>query len=282
MRNLSRITLATLAALVLASCSRAPDSVRLSLGLHQGMEHTTRFSIQEKVWSAESGTAKASGDSDMTSSLTYRFRVISTGADGVAGIQCRILSESTSLAMPEVKKYLKSLMEKPFVVYVDREGRLMGSRTNLVPGSLLSTGPLSPAEGGVQNPAIGDLGVIFGGLNGRQVSVGTSWTTPVPSAEASGLSGNMVWTVEAIGRSTTRLAFEGTIENRHINLPGLPPDEQGIMTGTLGGFVVIETSSCWPIQGKSVAHTTISLTDSAGSATRLASVQVTTLFDPAQ
>ncbi len=282
-------TIVVLVAASLFSCARAPGSLVLALELHPGMVHTTRFSIRERFDSKlprlPTGSLRVPGaPGDLSTSMTYRFRVVSLDSGGVAKLRCTVLAAETSMKNPEVSRYLQSLEKTPYILFIDREGRLVGERSSPNTRALMGRGPLAPGSLSGSGPLTGDVGAIFGGLNGRRVSVGSTWTSPLPGAAGPGLSGKITWTVESIGRSTSRLAFEGSIEQRRLPLPA-PAGGSAELQGKVQGFVVIETESSWPIQGKSVIDATLSLPGDAAvgiGPRRLASTKIISLFDPAQ
>ena len=279
-----------IAACLLASCTHADRAVRLALSLRPGMERLMRIEVREHF----EGTSRpgAGGDREreavplsFATSLTYRFRVLSVDDAGVAKVGCEVLEASASGRLSRLNELMASLEGQRSLLFLDRAGRIFAAEAGRPPGSGLPGFPLPPGNLSSPGPELGDLQAFLGGLNGRVVSVGETWTSTACPAQAAGLRGTLRWTVEAIGNDEVRLGFRGAVDEQEIALPSLDTGESARMKGDISGFLVLEAATGWPLQGKTVVRVEVNRSGGAthaGSDRPRLSLCAVTLFDPAR
>lgn len=276
----------------LGSCARNPSSATLSLSLRPGMERTLRFVTEQRLVGMPRGAATAGSaglpspysPSSYSISLTYRFRVTSVDAGGLAHIESQLLEASAPEGGPSVHDYIESLKQKRSALTIDRRGQILAIESD-EPSPFQITGlPLAPGAATQQTPAQGDLGMFFNGLNGRKVALGETWTSQLPqSSGSSGLRGTLHWTLASISGAAARLSYTGKLEDQELQLPGLASGRRARLTGDASGFVELETDTGWPVQGKSVLRVDVSTIEAnSGTGVTMLSLSIITLFDPAQ
>ncbi len=262
----------------LASCAARQDSVALVLSLAPGMERTMQFTTEQHFTSSRFDGA---ADPSSTLSLTYRFRVESVSAAGVAKVESLVLDITTAKGVPGIGALADKLRRRTYVATVDASGRVLDLQADKPDALALPGVPLAPAGGTEGVPSGGDLGVLFVGLNGEKVSVGQTWTTALPH-QGSGLRGTLRWTLASVGRSTTRLDYTGVLEKQRVPISNLPAGAEAILAGDCSGFVELERDTGWPRRGAMVIRADVSLGASeteAGPGAAFVSMRIVTRFD---
>ncbi len=279
-----------IAASLAGSCSRGAHPVRLELSLHAGMERMMRVEVRERFAEAlpRGGRGVRRNEAvsaTFTASMTYRFRVLSVDAEGVAKIRSEVVEAGASPPVAHLDELLPSLRSRSSLLFLDRSGRIQPAEARRLPQSGLFGSPFPPESLSSPGPALGDLQALLGGVSGRVVSVGETWTSTAQPAQAAGLGGTLCWTVESIASEGVRLGFRGTIEERPIALFRPQPGESAHLSGSISGFVVLERITGWPLQGKTFAKIEVIRTKRGtpfGRERPLFSLTAVTLFDPAR
>jgi len=277
-RTWAYVPLVSLLLLVLlGSCAGGEHSVTLSLSLAPGMQRKMKFTTEQRVSGAGLG-----GPSSTTISFTYRFRVISVSPSGIIKVDYSVLDVAVSKGIPGAEAYVESLRHQSFIATVDSSGHVLDLRMDQPSGIAVQGFPLAPGTLTQSAPAQGDMGVLFGGLNGQRVSVGETWTSALTSSRGSGLRGSLRWTLASVRGSTARLDYSGTLEEQQVPIESLPADAQAFLVGDAFGFVEMEKETGWPRHGKMVIQADVSLREAgapAGTAPVLASMRIVTQFD---
>jgi len=280
-----------MAASLLASCSGGARSIRLALSLTPGMERTMRIEVNERFGGASPSRAwgarekESAAPPSFATSMTYRFRVLSVDQDGIATIRCEVVEATASSRFARRDELLESLEGQSSLLFLDRAGRVRAAEPRRPLASGLPGFPLPPGSLPSPDPALGDLQALLGGVNGRVVSLGETWSSTAHSAQAGGLEGTLCWTVESITGEGIRLGFSGTIEERQIAHPRLTAGESALLSGNISGFVVLEAATGWPLQGKTVVKIDAIRRAAETPVHRgrpLFSLTAVTLFDPAR
>ncbi|HEY9593222.1 MAG TPA: DUF6263 family protein [Spirochaetia bacterium] len=267
---------------LLASCARGRSDASLALSLKPGMERTMRF-VTEQKWSGARGSTvpgvPATGSPDLSSlTIVYRFRVASVDAQGTAKVDATVTDIRFPHGSPTADTLRKAMMNDHTVVTVDRQGRLLSLSSDRSPAGFSGL-PRPPGSPVPQGPVAGDLGTLFGALDGRRVSVGETWTTEVPVG-ASGIHGTLHWTLASIAGTTARLEYSGRIAQENVSLPGLPTGAVATLSGDMSGYVALELETGWPTQGRTDTTLVITLKRPSESPTRLVTLRIVSRFEP--
>ncbi len=266
--SLGRWLLALSAVGSIAECAPdAPRSVRRVLSLRPGMERTMRVELRERFVAPSQPVPGLRREQHaefplLSASMDYRFRVLTVDGSGIAKVQCEALEASVGGFGGRLEALLNSLVGKRTLLYLDRSGRIRAAESDCpseADPSGLSKAPVTPFPSG---PTSAEVESLLSGLNGRVVSVGETWSTR--AGEGRGLPGTLLWTVESIRGEEVRLAFRGTIDEQRIPLSSIASGEGALLSGELSGFVVLEGTTGWPIQGKTIVTLEVARTARGG------------------
>ena len=131
----------------LAACVREPTTATLSLSLRPGMERVMRIATEERLRSGASrGLAAVGLPASYSISLTYRFRVTSVDAAGMAKIESSLLDGDASPESPSMQNYVESFKRKTFGMTIDRNGRILMMESNYYSPSQINGLPRSRRE----------------------------------------------------------------------------------------------------------------------------------------
>lgn len=258
-----------LAAVLLVACG-APRSIHLALSFHAGMTRTMRLRTEVIV---PGGTGQPTLRK-IDETLVYRFRVERIEAAGVAKVSYSLLRYSVSGDVAPVKAYLAQLARRPQVFLLNADGAVVGQVSGGANARSLAAGALPALPQVMHLPSSKAMTTGFGGLTGKRVSVGETWSEPMP-----GQSGTNEWTLESVSRTEARLGFQGTGWNNHLTLPDLPADVKATSRVRMSGFVVLERATGWPVRGESVERMRVTIEGSGGSPIAM---RLVIRFDPAQ
>jgi hypothetical protein len=264
--------------LLFCSCASGDSSLTLSLSLAPGMERKMRFTTEQHI-----DAAGLAGASSVAIAFTYRFRVASVSSSGTAKVVSSVLDASVSGGIPGADAYVDSLHRQSFAATIDSRGHVLDLRSEH-PAAVAAEGfPLAPGALAQNAPAQGDMDVLFGGLNGKRVTIGDTWTSALAQGRGSGIRGNLRWTLASVRGSTARLEYTGMLEEQRVPIDDLPADAQAILAGDASGFVELEKDTGWPRRGTMVIRASVvTLRDpgaSAGAAPVPVSIRIVTRFD---
>jgi hypothetical protein len=251
---------------------------------------------------------------DMHIAVTYHFRVVSADRAGSARLYCTADNLSIDGSPKAFGAAARQSITQPFILILDRDGRVVDIQRA---GGTSASDPTFDLTQPSARTA-GDMGSMFDALPAGRVPVGKTWTTRPKDAGASGGATTMQWTLESVGDRSARIGFHGSITRRlagrgarlaapppaaaaPVGVPAgsvapgaapadtspateppateLPGGTTATTSGDVSGFLVVETKTGWPLQGKTVSRMRITMTNASG-ATRHYQAWIETLFDP--
>jgi hypothetical protein len=240
------------------------------------MERTMRF-VTEQRWHSGRGPSDTGSQADASLDITYRFTVTAVDAAGIARVESMILDARAAPPNPGTDPIVRALVAERRVVSIDRQGRLLGIESGQPRGTMTPALPGSLAPLATEG---GDFQGMFGGLNGRTVSPGETWTTELPRSGETGLRGSIHWTLVSLAGTTARLEYTGRVSQPRMELPGLPPGMHAALSGDVSGYVALERDTGWPVQGRSIMRIEMTMESGEdGLGSRLLSLSLSSRFE---
>ncbi len=272
-----RVSTAVAAAafMALLSCAANESSATLALSLKPGMEKRMRFTTEQVV-----NDPQTRQETSTKVSLTYLFRVASVNASGLSRVDMEVQAVEVSGLPASGRDSLEAVRARHLVATLDRSGTVLDMRmegsSSPLPGL-----PGAPGSGQAGPQGTGDLGSLFGGLTGKNVSVGETWTTALPSSLSGGLRGTVRWTLTSVRGKVLKLSSAGTLERQEISVPGAAGEMRATVSGDATSTLELDRDSGWPRHGQSVVRLTLAgaPSDSSSAPPPSFAMRVVTRFD---